>query len=410
MKRKFMLAGVLSFFMLLARPAKVEAQIAIDVTAIQRLIELKNLVDKAKKQLGELQKSNTINNGTRQNTSAILETQVEIENLLRQANEFLKVAAKFNQFSDVATFDHFADFHTVPYSEYIQPLLWDQAYIFSKVQSDQALGETDGMKLYDYIQTGRTAESQSAVNDLGEYFEVKRNSLNRTYGLQTVMQKRKVQQALTYYKMAEELEKKAFAMNLAVKGEIKGTPLMIANKGLFSTGSLADGSVYGDPFNFDNTWSDGAMSNLISLFSGGSGNSSNGLLGKIHDLLETKSEKEIDKAVNDMIARAQADALKQSMASFQGGANVDYASYSNAPAIGAAAFGTSSAATGLRMTTGERIANQKGALDLYVKAAELRQKGDELMFEAVQRTPEQKYVDGMRERSFQRTALAAVKL
>ena len=60
--------------------------------------------------------------------------------------------------------------------------------------------------------------------------------------------------------------------------------------------------------------------------------------------------------------------------------------------------------------TGERIANQKGALDLYVKAAELRQKGDELMFEAVQRTPEQKYVDGMRERSFQRTALAAVKL
>ena len=408
MKRKMILAGVLSFFMLLARPAKVEAQIAIDVTAIQRLIELKNLVDKAKKQLGELQKSNTINNGTRQNTSAILETQVEIENLLRQANEFMKIAAKFNQFSDVATFDHFADFHTVPYYNYIQPLLWDQAYIFSKVQSDQELGETDGMKLYDYIQTGRTAESQAEVNDLGEYFEVKRNSLNRTYGLQTVMQKRKIQQALTYYKMAEELEKKAFAMNLAVKGEIKGTPLMVANKGLFSTGSLSNGSSYGDPFSFDNTWNDDAMQNMLQLQSGGSG--TGGLLGAIHDLLQTKSEKELEAQVQNMIARAQADAMKRAMSSFQGGSGIDYASYSQAPSMGADAFGTSSAATGLRMTTGERIANQKGALDLYVKAAELRQKGDELMFEAVQRTPEQKYVDGMRERSFQRTALAAVKL
>lgn len=408
MKRKFMLAGVLSFCMLLAKPAKVEAQIAIDVTAIQRLIELKNLVDKAKKQIGELQKSNTINNGTRQNTSAILETHVEIENLLRQANEFLKIAAKFNQFSDVATFDNFAEFHTVPYTNYIQPLLWDQAYIFSKVQSDQQLGGTDGMKLYDYIQTGRTAESQAEVNDLGEYFEVKRNALNRTYGLQTVMQKRKIQQALTYYKMAEELEKKAFAMNLAVKGEIKGTPLMVANKGLFNTGSLSDGGAFGDPFNFDNTWNEDAMQNMLQLQAGGTG--TGGLLGAIGELFKGPNQKEVEQHIQNMVARAQADAMKRAMSSFQGGASIDYASFSQAPPMGADAFGTSSAATGLRMTTGERIANQKGALDLYVKAAELRQKGDELMFEAVQRTPEQKYVDGMRERVFQRTALAAVKL
>ncbi|GAB4020686.1 hypothetical protein GCM10028808_62930 [Spirosoma migulaei] len=406
MKRKIILAGVLSFCMLIARPVK--AQIAIDVTAIQRLIELKNLVDKAKKQLGELQKGNTINNGTRQNTSALLETQIEIENLLRTADEFLNIAARFSKFSDVGKLDTFGEYAKVPYNEYIQPLLWDQAYIFSVVQSDRDLKETDGMKLYDYIQTGRTAESQAEIADLGEYFEVKRNTLNRTYGLQTVMQKRKIQQALVYYKMAEEIEKKAFAMNLAVKGDIKGTPLMVANKGLFSTGSLANGNIFSDPFSFDNTWNDGAMQNMLQLMTGGSG--TGGLLNAIGDLFKGPDQKMMELQVQNMIARAQADALKTAMASFQGSSGVDYGAFSLAPSTGAAAFGTSSAATSLRMTTGERMSNQKGAIDLYVKAAELRQKGDELMFEAVQRTAEQKYVDGARERSFQRYALAAIKL
>lgn len=406
MKRKIILAGVLSFCMLIARP--VNAQIAIDVTAIQRLIELKNLVDKAKKQLGELQKGNTINNGTRQNTSALLETEIEIENLLRTADEFLNIAARFNKFSDVGKLDTFGGYSKVPYNEYIQPLLWDQAYIFSIVQSDRDLKETDGMKLYDYIQTGRTAESQAEIADLGEYFEVKRNTLNRTYGLQTVMQKRKIQQALVYYKMAEEIEKKAFAMNLAVKGDIKGTPLMVANKGLFSTGSLANGAVFNDPFSFDNTWNDGAMQNMLQLQSGGTG--TGGLLQAIGDLFKGPDQKMMELQVQNMIARAQADAMKTAMASFQGSSGVNYGAFSQDPSTGAAAFGTSSAATSLRMTTGERIANQKGAIDLYVKAAELRQKGDELMFEAVQRTAEQKYVDGARERSFQRYALAAIRL
>ncbi|WP_020597328.1 hypothetical protein [Spirosoma panaciterrae] len=406
MKRKIILAGVLSFCMLITR--SVNAQIAIDVTAIQRLIELKNLVDKAKKQLGELQKGNTINNGTRQNTSALLETEIEIENLLRTADDFLNIAARFNKFSDVGKLDTFGGYSKVPYNEYIQPLLWDQAYIFSIVQSNQDLKETDGMKLYDYIQTGRTAESQAEVADLGEYFEVKRNTLNRTYGLQTVMQKRKIQQALVYYKMAEEIEKKAFAMNLAVKGDIKGTPLMVANKGLFSTGSLANGDVFNDPFSFDNTWNDGAMQNMLQLQSGGTG--TGGLLQAIGDLFKGPDQKMMELQVQNMIARAQADALKTAMASFQGSSGVNYGAFSQDPSTGAAAFGTSSAATSLRMTTGERIANQKGAIDLYVKAAELRQKGDELMFEAVQRTAEQKYVDGARERSFQRYALAAIKL
>ncbi|MVM42006.1 hypothetical protein GO730_37370 [Spirosoma sp. HMF3257] len=406
MKRKIILAGVLSFCMLIARPVK--AQIAIDVTAIQRLIELKNLVDKAKKQLGELQKGNTINNGTRQNTSALLETQIEIENLLRTADEFLNIAARFSKFSDVGKLDTFGEYAKVPYNEYIQPLLWDQAYIFSVVQSDRDLKETDGMKLYDYIQTGRTAESQAEIADLGEYFEVKRNTLNRTYGLQTVMQKRKIQQALVYYKMAEEIEKKAFAMNLAVKGDIKGTPLMVANKGLFSTGSLANGNIFSDPFSFDNTWNDGAMQNMLQLMTGGSG--TGGLLNAIGDLFKGPDQKMMELQVQNMIARAQADALKTAMASFQGSSGVDYGAFSQAPSTGASAFGTSSAATSLRMTTGERMSNQKGAIDLYVKAAELRQKGDELMFEAVQRTAEQKYVDGARERSFQRYALAAIKL
>ena len=408
MKRRFILAGILSLFML-ARPVKVKAQIAIDVTAIQRLIELKNLVDKAKKQVAELQKSNTINTGTRQNTSAILETDVEIENLLRKSNDFLQIAAKFNQLADVGIFDQFASFHKVPYNQYIQPLLWDQAMIFSEVQNDQELQETAGMKLYDYIQTGRTAESQAEINDLGEYFEAKRNTLNRTYGLQTVMQKRKIQQALMYYKMADEMEKKAYSINLAVKGKIKGNPLVVANKGLFRTGSQSNSDAFNDPFNFDNTWSEDAMQNMLQLQAGGTGTGS--LLNSIVEAFKGPDRKMFEAQVQNMIARAQAESMKRAMASFQGGAGINYSSYSQDKAgDGADAFGTSSDADGLRMTTGERIANQKAAVDLYVKAAELREKADGLMVEAVQRTPEQKYIDGVRERQFSRNALATIKL
>ena len=408
MKRKFMLAGVLSCFMLLAKPQRVNAQISIDITAVQRLVELKNLVDKAKKQLAQLQTSNKINNGTRMNTSAILETQIEIENLLRTADEFLNVAAKFHKLNDVGFYEKYAEHSKRDITEFINALEWGQGKIISAIQKDK-LNEKTGTDLYDFVMTGYTAESPSVIPDMMSYWESKKDYSVRTYGLQTAMQKRKMQQAMTYYRMADELEKKAFAITMGVSGAIEGIPLQVKNKGMFSTPFGSPGGMFDDPFNFDNTMNDGALGGAVGQAVGNAMNAGNGgLLGLLGDLFDGKEREKQKSLLQRMIEEDMKRTTRQQMGSFGGSvASGEYEKFDQPLSIGQP-FGTE--ATGMRITTGERISNMKGAIDLYVKAAELRERADVLMLDAVTRTPEQKYIDGVRERTFQRDALVTIKL
>lgn len=405
MKRVFILAGVLSA-LLLSTPSK--AQFEIDVTSIQRLIELKNLVDKAQKQIGELQAGNTIASGTKGNTNGILKTGLQIENLLRMSNDFLQIAAKYNLYSDVSEFEGYSENSQFPIGQYINSAQFELGNFIAAVQSNK-LTKSSGMDLYDFMHTGYTYESQQQVNDAGEYSQYKKDALNRVYGLQTAVQKRKMQQALTYYKMADELEKKALAINQAVTGNVKGNALQLDNSDLLPTASQANSQAFSDPFNFDNTYSSDAMSDLISLATSSAGGSS-GILSALGSLLSTGiGGGEIKQQMQQMEAKAQADAMKQAMSMFGGGAGVDYSSYASVQHNPQQGFGTDVRSDGLRLTTGERINGQKNAYDLYVKASELREKADQLMIEATNRTPVQKYIDGIRERKFMREAMASIK-
>lgn len=411
MKRSFILAGVLSCFLLLAKPEPVKAQISIDLTAVQRLIELKNLVDKAKKQLAQLQTSNKINNGTRMNTSAILETKIEIENLLRTADEFLNVAAKFHKLNDVGFYEDYSEHSKRDIADYINALEWGQGKIIQAIQKDK-LSEQTGTDLYDFVMTGHTTESAASVQDMMGYWESKKDFSVRAYGLQTAMQKRKMQQALTYYRMAEELEKKAFAITLSVSGKIKGQPLKVKNEGMFDTPFGKPGGLFDDPFNFDNTYNDGAMGGALeqAVQSQLNNTGGGGLLGLLGDLFGGKERERQREIMQRMIAEDMKRISRQQMAGFGGSvASGEYDKLDQSLPTGMP-FGTSASANGMRITTGERITNMKGAIDLYVKAAELRERADVLMLEAVTRTPEQRYIDGVRERTFQRDALVSIKL
>jgi hypothetical protein len=65
---------------------------------------------------------------------------------------------------------------------------------------------------------------------------------------------------------------------------------------------------------------------------------------------------------------------------------------------------------GLRMNTGERMLLNKASLDLLTKAQELREKGDKLMLEALDRTETQKRLDGIWSAQMFRNTLSNIKL
>jgi hypothetical protein len=65
---------------------------------------------------------------------------------------------------------------------------------------------------------------------------------------------------------------------------------------------------------------------------------------------------------------------------------------------------------GLRLTTGERMLLNKASVDLLTKAQELREKGDKLMLEALDRTETQKRLDGIWSAQLFRNTLANIKI
>ena len=89
--------------------------------------------------------------------------------------------------------------------------------------------------------------------------------------------------------------------------------------------------------------------------------------------------------------------------------NEDYSSISNS--FDASPIGNLSGnAAGLRMGTGERILLNKASIDLLTHAQELREKGDELMLEALNRTETQKKLDGVWSAQMFRNSLAKIKI
>ena len=225
----------------------VQAQISIDPTAIERLIQLKNLVDKAKTQIAQLKNVSKQSAATKANTTGILETGSKIEDLLRSPDEYLKLAYNSMMYNDATAILKLnnglkgsfsanlnADFKITDLTPFLD----------SKTFSDKS-----GSTFYDLLTKGTTIENKNSTNTFSEFLGNQKSFISRQYALQTALQKKKMQQAMTYYKMADELEKKALAINDGIKSRTNGTAFRLSNQGVFGDiGSDLGGDLFGDLF------------------------------------------------------------------------------------------------------------------------------------------------------------------
>lgn len=439
----------------------VQAQISIDPTAIERLIQLKNLVDKAKTQIAQLKSITKQGAATKANTTGILETCSKIEDLLRSPDEYLKLAYHSMMFNDATAIMKLNNALKGSFTANLNAnfKISDLApYMDGKNYSDKS-----GSTFYDLVTKGTTIDNKNGIQTFSDFLGSQKCFMSRQYALQTALQKKKMQQAMTYYQMAEELEGKAMAINNGVKSRNNGTAFRLSNQGVFGDiGSDLGGDLFGDLFSSEGisipSFSSGTITvNGKNYVMDAVGNvyDANGTLitndlsfGVKEQALEAFLRDNPDmirvvfNAINpigiigtllkgdpksvqdyiDEIMNQRINAMKQNeantiqneiynniMKNAFAAKNDDYSSLANS-------FDTnpignlSGMSAGLRMNTGERMLLNKASLDLLTKAQELREKGDKLMLEALDRTETQKRLDGIWSAQMFRNTLSNIKI
>ena len=439
----------------------VQAQITIDPTAIERLIQLKNLVDKAKTQVAQLKSITKQGAATKANTTGILETGSKIEDLLRSPDEYLKLAYHSMMFNDATAIMKLNNSLKGSFTSNLNAnfKISDLApYMDGKNYSDKS-----GSNFYDLVTKGTTIDNKNGIQTFSDFLGSQKSFMSRQYALQTSLQKKKMQQAMTYYQMAEELEGKAMAINHGVKSRNNGTAFRLSNQGVFGDiGSDLGGDLFGDLFSSEGislpSFSSGTITvNGKNYVMDAVGNvyDANGTLitndlsfGVKEQALEAflrdnpDMRRVVFNAINpigiigtlfnggpktaqdyiDEIMTQRINAMKQNeantiqnvifnniMKSAFSAKNEDYSSLANS--FDTSPIGNlSGMSAGLRMNTGERMLLNKASLDLLIKAQELREKGDKLMLEALDRTETQKRLDGIWSAQMFRNTLSNIKI
>jgi hypothetical protein len=439
----------------------VQAQITIDPTAIERLIQLKNLVDKAKTQVAQLKSITKQGAATKANTTGILETGSKIEDLLRSPDEYLKLAYHSMMFNDATAIMKLNNALKGSFTSNLNTnfKISDLApYMDGKNYSDKS-----GSTFYDLVTKGTTIDNKNGIQTFSDFLGSQKSFMSRQYALQTALQKKKMQQAMTYYQMAEELEGKAMAINNGVKSRNNGTAFRLSNQGVFGDiGSDLGGDLFGDLFSSEGislpSFSSGTITvngtNYV-MDSAGNVYDANGTLitkdlsfGVKEQALEAflrdnpDMRRVVFNAINpigiigtllkggpksaqdyiDEIMTQRINAMKQNeantiqnvifnniMKNAFSAKNDDYSSLANS--FDTSPIGNlSGMSAGLRMNTGERMLLNKASLDLLTKAQELREKGDKLMLEALDRTETQKRLDGIWSAQMFRNTLSNIKI
>lgn len=452
----FLLIGKLGF-----------AQIpSIDPTAIQRLIELKNTVATLKKGLALQKNIDTNTMGDEANSTALVEAQGKIEDFLRDSDEYIRLSFNNTAYSDLNNLSRFSKNLKSDVLNNLNSNTWKlndlQAYLTGTNYSANS-----GSEFYDVLTKGISLDNKQGTNTINGYYDNLSQLYNRQYALQTVMQKKKIQQALTYYKMADELEAKAMALNEGMKSQTAGKPFTLQNKGVFglnkstSSGGLFDdlfssssvdlpnftssgiinvngqnyvldatGNVYDDKGNFitqdlgfgakeqameaflkDNPNLKSALGNAFdelmanpfgligSLFKGGPKTPQ----VYLDEILKQRMEAKLQNQANAVQTEIYNNILKTAF----DGKDGNYSGLLSSLNFASSSFGTKS---GLRMSTGERIAGNKFSIDLITKAQELREKADALLLEALKRTDEQKQLDAVWQKEMIRKSLIKMTL
>ncbi len=409
--------------------------------------------------------------GDEANSTSLVEAQSKIEDFLRDSDEYIRLSFNNTSYSDLNNLSRFSKNLKSDVLNNLNSNTWKlndlQAYLTGTNYSANS-----GSEFYDALTKGISLDNKQGTNTINGYYDNLSKLYNRQYALQTVMQKKKIQQALTYYKMADELEAKAIALNEGMKSQTAGKTFTLQNKGvfglnkstnagglfddLFSSNSVAlpnfpssgvikvngqnyvldaTGNVYDAQGNFvtqdlgfgakeqameaflkDNPNLKSALGNAFDDFM----SNPFGLIGSLFkggpktpqvyldEILKQREEAKVQNQANAVQTEIYNNILKTA---FDGGAasrkDGNYSELLSSLNFASSNFGTKS---GLRMSTGERIAGNKFSIDLITKAQELREKADGLLLEALKRTDEQKQLDAVWQKEMIRKSLIKMAL
>lgn len=351
-----------------------------DPYAKARLLELKKILDKNKKQLGKLARIDESSQGTELYTQAQLEIARSVEELMRSTSELKAIQSGDGQikFNDLVVFNQIQQEVNQYLSGYVPALFLKQ---LEKQISDGAtrnypLAGDNGGQIYDMFfgKSGLDARQPANLTDLGT---ARGEEAQHLLQFQTAAQKKKIVQSLLYYKLADELYAQSVTLNNALIDEKNGTAIDIARR-LRQTilQRMTESSMQqliADPPNI------GSGFDLMSL----------GDLSSFPAEMQSQLQSMIEQVNNDA----------QSFLSNMDGAFQNSPMFNpNSPDMGY--FAEQNAPRGLRLTTGERASLQKAAMDMASQSVEYRQKGDKLMEDALEKTPLQQVLEMKRARSY----------
>lgn len=351
-----------------------------DKYAKARLIELKKILDKNKKELAKLARIEESSQSTELYTQAQLEIARSVEELLRSTDELnaIRSADGSIKFNDLVVFNQIQQEVNQYLSGYVpaQFLRQLERQIADGAARNYALAGDNGGQIYDMFfgRSGLDVRQPANLTDLGA---ARGEEAQHLLQFQTAAQKKKIVQSLLYYKLSDELYAQSVTLNNALVDERNGTALDVARRlrqtvmQRMSQSSIQQ--LIADPPNI------GSGFDLMSL-------------GDLSSLPQ-----ELAGQMQGMIDQINADA--QNFLSNMDGAFANTPMFNpNAPDMGY--FADANAPRGLRLTTGERANLQKAAMDMASQSVEYRQKGDKLMEEALEKTPLQQVLEMKRARSY----------
>ncbi|MDB5239656.1 MAG: hypothetical protein JWP57_281 [Spirosoma sp.] len=347
-----------------------------------RLLELKKILDKNKKSLMKLARIDESSQATETYTQAQLEIARSVEEILRSTEEFGAIQSRDGQikFNDLVVFKQIQQEVNGYLSNYVPAQFLKK---LEKVFSDGALrnyplAEDNAAEIYKMFfgKAGLDGMQPATLTDLGS---ARGDETQHLLQFQTAAQKKKIVQALLYYKLADELYAQSITLSNSLKDERIGTALNLARRMRGSVMQRMSQS------NIQELISDpGGLGGAFDLLSMGD---IQGMLGNVGDM-----QGEFEKILNDINSQAQG-----SLAGLEGIGNPTEMG-ALPPDMGY--FSDANSAQGLRFSTGERASLQKMAMDMSTQSVEYRQKGDAMMENALQKTPLQQVMELKRARGY----------
>lgn len=351
-----------------------------DPYAKARLVELKKILDKNKKELAKLARIDESTQGTELYTQAQLEIARSVEELMRSVSELKAIKSQDGQikFNELVVFNQIQQEVNQYLSGYVPALFLKQLekQIADGALRNYPLAQDKGGQIYDMFfgKSGLDAQQPTNLTDLGT---ARGEEAQHLLQFQTAAQKKKIVQSLLYYKLADELYAQSITLNNALNDERNGTAIDIARRlrqtilQRMSQSSIEQ--LISDPPSI------GSGFDLMSL----------GDLSSLPAELQNQLQGMLDQVNND---------AQSFLSNLDGADQIPGMMNPGSPDMGY--FSEQNSPRGLRLTTGERASLQKAAMDMATQSVEYRQKGDKLMEDALEKTPLQQVLEMKRARSY----------